>query len=75
MFYYCADPEALRSMARPSRFQDSDYVNWLKAGQALICTAEGIYAFCDVAIRTYHRALHQKLPQQLFHGPCQYVTP
>jgi hypothetical protein len=62
-------------MAEPSRFQDSGYVNWLKAGQSLICTAEGIYAFCDVVIRNYHLALHQKFPRQPCDGPCQYVTP
>ena len=75
IFYYCADTEALGSMAEPSRFQDSGYVNWLKAGQSLICTAEGIYAFCDVVIRNYHLALHQKFPRQPCDGPCQYVTP
>ena len=67
--------EALGSMADPSRFQDSGYVNWLKAGQALICTAEGIYAFCDDVIRNYHLALHQKFPRQPCDGICQYVTP
>ncbi|KAK2140499.1 hypothetical protein NP493_5735g00000 [Ridgeia piscesae] len=34
--------------------------------------AEGIYAFCDVVIRNYHLALHQKFPRQPCDGPCQY---
>ena len=32
----------------PRRFHDNGNVNWLKAGQALICTTEGIYDLCNV---------------------------
>ena len=41
-YFVCVDAASVRHMAVVSRFQDSDYVNWVKAGQALLCTAEGM---------------------------------
>ncbi|KAI0213941.1 hypothetical protein LSAT2_000973 [Lamellibrachia satsuma] len=58
-------------MATVDRFQDSDYVNWIKAGQALLCTAEGIYTFCENPIKNYHVTLHRKFPRQPCSGPCR----
>jgi len=53
------------------RFQDHAYVNWLKAGQALLCTAEGIYDFCEGPIKQYHQDLHKKYPRKPCKGSCQ----
>ncbi|KAI0237227.1 hypothetical protein LSAT2_012302 [Lamellibrachia satsuma] len=58
-------------MAVVSRFQDSDYVNWVKAGQALLCTAEGMYTFCENTIKKYHLTLHRKFPRQPCSGLCR----
>ena len=68
------DAAAVRSMAVADRFHDSQYANWIRAGQALICTAEGIYDFCDVEVKKYHRSLHRRFPRQPCDGPCQYVS-
>lgn len=72
---YCVgvDGAPVRNMATVDRFQDSDYVNWIKAGQALLCTAEGIYTFCENPIKNYHVTLHRKFPRQPCSGPCRYV--
>ena len=60
-------------MAGADRFQDVEYVNWVKAGLALICTAEGIYELCNDKITEYHRSLHRKFPRQPCDVNCQYV--
>ena len=71
---YCVgvDVASVRNMAVVSRFQDSDYVNWVKAGQALLCTAEGMYTFCENTIKKYHLTLHHKFPRQPCSGLCRY---
>ncbi|KAI0231402.1 hypothetical protein LSAT2_018234 [Lamellibrachia satsuma] len=61
-------------MAMVTRFQDPDYVNWVKAGQALLCTTEGMYTFCEDPIKRYHLALHRKFPRQPCSGPCRVVA-
>jgi len=64
---------AVRSMAGADRFQDVEYVNWVKAGLALICTSEGIYDLCNDKITNYHRSLHRIFPRQPCDVNCQYV--
>ena len=61
------------TMAVLDRFQDPGYVNWVKAGQALLCTAEGIYDFCEGPIRQYHQDLHKKFPWRHCRVNCRYV--
>ena len=55
------------------RFQDPSYVNWVKAGQALLCTAEGIHDFCEGPIRQYHQDLYKKFPWKHCKANCGYV--
>ncbi|KAI0240751.1 hypothetical protein LSAT2_008470 [Lamellibrachia satsuma] len=61
----------VRNIAMVTRFQDPDYVNWVKAGQALLCTAEGMYTLCEDPIKRYHLDLHRKFPRQPCSGPCR----
>ena len=67
------DAAPVATMAVLDRFQDPGYVNWLKAGQALLCTAEGIYDFCEGPIKQYHRKLHEKFPWKRCRDNCGYV--
>ena len=60
-------------MAVPDRFQDIECVNWVKAGLAFICTAEGLYSLCDVEIKNYHHSLHRKFTRYPCDVNCQYV--
>ncbi|KAI0210657.1 hypothetical protein LSAT2_004546 [Lamellibrachia satsuma] len=62
------------NMAVINRFQDNDYVNWIKAGQALQCTKEGLSAFCEGPIKQYHLTLHNKFPCQPCIGVCGWET-
>ena len=60
------------------RFQDVEYVNWLKAGQALLCMAEGLRDFCKHQMTTFHKELLNEFPVkkcQSKHGSeCPYVV-
>ena len=44
------------------RFQHQEYYNFLKIGQALKCTGEGLVEFCTDTINNFHRSLN--------HGVC-----
>ena len=59
-------------MAVITMFQDHTYVNWLKAGQALLCTAEGICDFCEGPIEQFHQGLVKKFHKN--QCTCGYVT-
>ena len=73
LYFVGVDAAPVRNMAMVTRFQDPDYVNWVKGGQALLCTAEGMYTFCEDPIKRYHLDLHRKFPRQPCSGPCRYV--
>ena len=45
------------------RFQDDEYKNFLKVGQALECTGKGLAEFCRDTINNFHGSLS--------HGTCQ----
>ena len=47
-----------RNAARAvARFRHPDYIQWLKAGQALKCCGEGLIDFCTDVIVRFHRSL------------------
>ena len=57
------------------RFRDKEYVNWVKVGQALKCTARGLGKFCKDRMIQYHQQLLGllTLPRRC-PGTCGYVT-
>ena len=52
------------------RFQDKQYLNWIKLGQALILVADGLWPFCDRVIREFHDSLKETLGDKLCTAKC-----
>ena len=52
------------------RFQDEQYSNWNKVGQALSLVADGLRPFCERVIREFHDSLKENLGDKQCTAKC-----
>ena len=52
------------------RFQDEQYLNWIKLGQALILVGDGLRPFCKRVIHEFHDSLKETLGDRLCTARC-----
>ena len=52
------------------RFQDEQYLNWIKLGQALILVGDGLRPFCERVIREFHDSLKENLGDKQCTAKC-----
>ncbi|KAI0240090.1 hypothetical protein LSAT2_009191 [Lamellibrachia satsuma] len=52
------------------RFNNPQYVNWVKLSQALLCVRDGLAPFCEGVIREIHDSLKLKIDPELQEKTC-----
>ena len=65
----CSDYMMAKSSV-PDRFKDKYYLNWIKLGQALVCVAEGLTAYCTKVVDKVHGSLKEKIGQKTCTADC-----